>query len=94
VGSIGGAIEAGIKALAHRGPDAQGIVRRIGPYLSQKRLRFKTRSPGTELLIQQLRDFPVGDHDDGPDALWSAIELAIELVNGRQQSKGPTRLTT
>jgi hypothetical protein len=31
--------------------------------------------------VQQLRDFPNGDHDDGPDALEMARRLAIELSN-------------
>src|SRR5215471_1626093 len=34
-------------------------IRRLGTYLSQRRLRFKTRSPGTALLVQQLQDFPL-----------------------------------
>ncbi len=25
-------------------------------------------SPGTRLLVEQLQQFPIGDHDDGPDA--------------------------
>ena len=58
-------------------------IRRLGPALAQKRLRFKARSPGTMLLVQQLRDFPAGDHDDGPDALEMARRLAVELWNGR-----------
>jgi hypothetical protein len=49
-------------------------------------LRFKTRSPGTALLVQQLQDFPWGDHDDGPDALEQALRLMIELWNGRHQT--------
>jgi predicted phage terminase large subunit-like protein len=57
--------------------------RRLGPYLSQRKLRFKSRSPGTALLVQQLKDFPVGDHDDGPDPLEMAFRLSIELWNGR-----------
>jgi predicted phage terminase large subunit-like protein len=61
-------------------------IRRLGPYLAQRKLRFKSRSPGTALLIQQLRDFPVGDHDDGPDALEMALRLMIELWNGRFDS--------
>src|SRR5260370_10432057 len=44
-------------------------IRRLGPYLAQRKLRFKSRSPGTALLVDQMKDFPVGDHDDGPDAL-------------------------
>jgi predicted phage terminase large subunit-like protein len=64
-------------------------IRRLGPYLAQRKLRFKSRSPGTTLLIQQLRDFPVGEHDDGPDALEMALRLMIELWNGRFDSGGP-----
>ena len=62
-------------------------IRRIGPYLAQRKLRFKARSPGTLLLVQQLRDFPVGDHDDGPDALEGAMRVLIDLWNGRQQPR-------
>jgi predicted phage terminase large subunit-like protein len=58
-------------------------IRRLGPYLSQRKLRFKTRSPGTALLVQQLRDFPVGDHDDGPDAMEQGLRLLIELWNSK-----------
>jgi hypothetical protein len=72
-------------------------IRRIGPYLQQKKLRFMANSPGTNLLIQQLRDFRpprtpgpvtaenprVTQHvfDDGPDSLEMAIRLAIQLHN-------------
>ncbi len=55
-------------------------IRRLGPYLSSRRLRFKAGSPATRLLVEQLRDFPAGDHDDGPDALEMAIRLAGELL--------------
>src|SRR5262249_13723492 len=51
-------------------------IRRLTGPLGQRKLRFKARSPGTLLLVQQLRDFPVGDHDDGPDALEMARRLA------------------
>jgi predicted phage terminase large subunit-like protein len=66
-------------------------IRRLGPYLSQRRLRFKTRSQGTALLVQQLKDFPVGDHDDGPDALEQGLRLLIDLWNSRGQ-RPPSRL--
>jgi hypothetical protein len=56
-------------------------IRRIGPFLEQKQLRFKANSPGTKLLVQQLRDFPNGDHDDGPDSLEMALRLMIDLWN-------------
>jgi hypothetical protein len=63
-------------------------IRRIGPWLSQRRLRFKTASAGTALLVEQLKDFPAGEHDDGPDALEMAIRLAQELLAGR--GEGPS----
>ena len=44
--------------------------------LSAGRLRFKSHSRGTQLLVDQLREFPLGDHDDGPDALEMAVRLA------------------
>jgi predicted phage terminase large subunit-like protein len=58
-------------------------IRRLGPYLSARRLRFKSGSPGTRLLVEQLQEFPAADHDDGPDALEMAIRLAGDLL-GRE----------
>jgi hypothetical protein len=43
-------------------------------------LRFKSHSPGTRLLVEQLKEFPAGEHDDGPDALEMAIRLAAEML--------------
>lgn len=57
-------------------------IRRLGGYLSTKRLRFRQNCASTKLLIEQLRDFPLGDHDDGPDALEMAIRLAEQLTTG------------
>lgn len=54
-------------------------IRRLGPYLSQRRLRFRRGSAGAALLVDQLRDFPIGAHDDGPDALEMALRLAEEV---------------
>jgi len=56
-------------------------IRRLGPYLASGRLRFKSGSPSTRLLVEQLRDFPAGDHDDGPDAAEMAIRLAVETTD-------------
>jgi predicted phage terminase large subunit-like protein len=67
-------------------------IRRLGPYLAQRQLRFKACSPGTLLLVQQLKDFAVGDHDDDPDALEGAIRLAVDLWNGRNARRAPERL--
>jgi predicted phage terminase large subunit-like protein len=63
-------------------------IRRLGPYLSSRRLRFKHGSPGTRLLVEQLQQFPIGDHDDGPDALEMAIRLAADVLQGRAVKDG------
>jgi predicted phage terminase large subunit-like protein len=57
------------------------IRRHTGP-LAARRVRFKARSPGTQLLVQQLRDFPNGDHDDGCDSWEYARRAAAMLWNG------------
>lgn len=55
-------------------------IRRLGPYLATRRLRLRANSPSTQLLVEQLRDFPLADHDDGPDAAEMALRLATELL--------------
>jgi predicted phage terminase large subunit-like protein len=69
-------------------------IRRLGTYLAQRKLRFKARSGGTALLVEQLKDFPVGDHDDGPDALEMDLRLMIELWNGKSRKPPPPRILT
>ncbi len=59
-------------------------IRRLGPYLSQHRLRFRRNSPSVVTLVNQLRDFPHAGHDDGPDAL----EMALRVAENRHRSGG------
>jgi predicted phage terminase large subunit-like protein len=64
-------------------------IRRLGPLLSAGRLRFRAGSASTQRLVDQLRDFPTGDHDDGPDALEMAVRLAAdELACGHTPGDG------
>ncbi len=63
-------------------------IRRLGPYLSQRRLRFLASSPSTRLLVDQLRDFPTAAHDDGPDALEMALRLAEDVWHSRYNDDG------
>lgn len=63
-------------------------IRRLVPYLSSRRVRFKSNSPSTRLLVEQLREFPIADHDDGPDALEMAIRLAEQVFDGRSFNDG------
>ena len=48
-------------------------------------------SPGTRLLVEQLRQFPVGDHDDGPDAPEMALRLASEMLARTAAGRRPGR---
>lgn len=64
-------------------------IRQITPYLSLRRIKFKRRSPGTTIMVNQLRDFPSGEHDDGPDALEMAVRAAVEMcMTGQEQIAG------
>ncbi len=71
--------------LENRLPKAVRI-RTLGPLLAQGGLRFHAASPGTRLLVEQLEDFPLGAHDDGPDALEMAIRTAQQLLGDAQQA--------
>jgi predicted phage terminase large subunit-like protein len=53
-------------------------IRGLGTYISHRDLRFKADSASNRLLVEQLMDFPLAEHDDGPDALAMAIRLPIE----------------
>lgn len=66
----------------HNHVNKQVRIRRLGPYLSQRRIRFLAGNPSTKLLVDQLRDFPLGSHDDGPDALEMALRLAEQMFHG------------
>jgi predicted phage terminase large subunit-like protein len=77
-----------VPAAIHNQASKMLRIRRLGPYLSQRRLRFLARSPSTKLLVDQLRDFPAGAHDDGPDALEMALRLAEDVWPGRTRDDG------
>jgi predicted phage terminase large subunit-like protein len=55
-------------------------VQSIQPLLSGRRLLLSRRHTR---LIEQLLDFPGGDHDDGPDALHLGVQLALTELDRR-----------
>ncbi len=78
----------------HNGTPKLVRIRRIGPLLEKRQIRFKSRSPGTALLVQQLQQFPLADHDDGPDGLEMAYRLLLALMEEHKTGrKGLRRLT-
>lgn len=56
-------------------------IKLLTPLLAAGRIKF-VRTPGTSLLVEQLRAFPLHNHDDGPDALEMGIRLCEELLQG------------
>jgi predicted phage terminase large subunit-like protein len=54
------------------------FIRSLEPYLREREFRFLHHADN-ELLISQLRDFPIAPFDDGPDALAGAINLPLRV---------------
>ena len=54
-------------------------IRRLTRYVVNRELRFRADSPGCRLLVDQLMDFPIADHDDGPDALEMCVRLPVDV---------------
>jgi hypothetical protein len=58
----------------------------VTPFLAQDMLRFRSRSPGCALLLEQLRGFPCHKFNDGPDALAMALQLMHHVLRyGREE---------
>lgn len=66
-------------------------IREVGPCLAQRMLRFR-RSRGCEMLVAQLRDFPAGEYDDGPDALQMLLKMLAWLKTGAVMGAKPVLL--
>jgi predicted phage terminase large subunit-like protein len=54
-------------------------IERLGPYLQADQLRFEA-TPDMKLLVQQLEEFPMADHDDGPDALEMLLRVIENMI--------------
>ena len=55
-------------------------IEKIGKWLDGRLLRFR-RTASNELLLAQMREFPFGQYDDGPDGLEAAIALLCRSVD-------------
>lgn len=68
--------------------DKIGRIQRLQPLISSGRLRFSRRHT---TLMEQLRQFPMAAHDDGPDALelaWQTIDNSVPaLVTGEMADR-------
>lgn len=66
-----------LDGITHTDPKTLRI-RRIGSYLARGQIRFRN-TPGTRLLVDQLRNYPTDRYDDGPDALATGIRRLEQL---------------
>ncbi len=68
-------------------------IRNVGFYLGPHEIRFR-KTPGCELLVEQLREFPEGRYDDGPDALEMALRTIKLIQLGRRADDQETVVVT
>ncbi|MBL8874169.1 MAG: phage terminase large subunit [Phycisphaerae bacterium] len=62
-----------VRSVNHR-TDKRARIQALEPMISQGHLLFSRKQ---QMLIEQLRQFPMAAHDDGPDAL----EMAVMALN-------------
>ena len=74
---------ASVRRISHSS-HKQARIQNLEPFITQGRLRFSTRH---QLLLDQLRQFPLGAHDDGPDALEMVVDLTRNYRGGVTVSK-------
>lgn len=56
-------------------------IKRLGPHLRRGRFFFRD-TESNRLLVSQLKQFPNGDYDDGPDALEKGVRGLRHLLAG------------
>jgi predicted phage terminase large subunit-like protein len=71
-----------LENVEHYSQSKLARIRRLGSYLSRGQLRVR-KTTGGQLLVDQLRDFPNGDHDDAPDALEIGVRRLELLTTGK-----------
>jgi hypothetical protein len=71
-------------SINHKKVEKKLRLRTLGPYLARKELRFKRGSAGARLLVEQLKQFPVGQFDDGPDGLQMGIKMMKYMLGDRK----------
>ena len=78
--------------IVNAAPDSKTMrIQKIGPYLARRELHFRD-TPGCRLLVAQLRDFPMGAYDDGPDALEMLIRMLLHQIRGRTEGGSQPQL--
>lgn len=76
----------GVMFTENQGNKELRLQWKLGPKLGNRLLRFRD-TPGCRLLVSQLREFPMGRHDDGPDGLELAFGALDQLAVHAEQSE-------
>ncbi len=63
-----------LHGLKHLG-DKNTRISRLAPWFKRRFFRFQRQDTHTNILMQQILEHPHADHDDGTDALESALTL-------------------
>lgn len=58
--------------LVHNSTAKETRIGRLGGLLSRNLIKFR-RTQSNDMCIKQMKEFPHGDHDDGPDSLEMAV---------------------
>jgi len=53
----------------------------VTPPLSQGKIHIRN-CPAGRIMVQQMKDFPIGSHDDAPDSLALMLRLRQDLLGG------------
>ncbi len=79
-----------IEGISHESVRKEVRVRRWGSFITRSQVKFRRRSPGAALLLDQFKDFPNGEFIDGPDAAEMALRKARILLGGKSShAKNP-----
>ncbi|KKN73330.1 hypothetical protein LCGC14_0401430 [marine sediment metagenome] len=69
-----------LEGISHGGVRKIIRVRRLSPWITTGRMRFRRRSQGCAEVIEQLSQHPNASYDDGPDSTEMAVRRAMELL--------------
>lgn len=58
----------------------------LTPLLSRHAVKMCGKTAGNRLAVEQMQMIPNGDHEDGPDAMASALRTALDFFCGQQNS--------
>lgn len=75
-------------AMQNHGVNKLVRISRLSVWLQRKFFKFQRNCPHTALLVQQLKDHPFADHDDGSDVLEMGLRLLNDILTNREDGIG------